>query len=190
MAAVFHLNVLFLSSFLRFEAFVPTSLFFELFRSFHSHRFSISDMKFPPDSSSVFCFLCLMQTSSEAGYCVIRISQNRCWIYFLRDVRRGREPWCYPILATVSEARILWGENFSVWILVCLQNETINRVLPLIYLFFCQIHSINLLSLEAGRKQTRKSFYLSCSFFFGGKPFSRTLNIPSANISLYHFMWK
>lgn len=66
-------------------SFVPTSLFFRTFLSpprSAPHRFSMA-----PDldtgtfslsaSFSSFRFLCLMQTSSEAGYCVIRISENR-----------------------------------------------------------------------------------------------------------------
>lgn len=126
-----------------------------------------------------------VQTSSEAEYCVIRISENRCRTLFSFNVSGSKRKTLLSD-TSVSE-REFSAARLSMWIQSCLRDETISRVFPLIYLFSFQIHSINLLSLEAGQTETKKVSIFSSK---KRKNLSRvlTFNIPSANISLYHFM--
>lgn len=114
LGSVFHYNAFLMKTHidLRTTSFVPTSLLFQLLFLPLSSFFNGSDL-----DMRIF-FLCFMQTSSEAGYCVIRVSQNRYRIFALSFAFGLCRAWCYLILYFAPSDRKIskanW-ENFSLF---------------------------------------------------------------------------
>lgn len=136
-----------------------------LFRTFpfpHFHRFSMAVISMPMPTVREgekerkiflpFFFCCLMQTSFEAGYCVIRISENRY------RISRFRAPRGVSVVLSDTSRhcsrtdlakRILRGEMkvFLLYAFRFTSRLSINRCEMLWFIYFStEIHSINLLS--------------------------------------------